>query len=424
VLTHGTSRRKFYATCAATLALTAASVGVTVLPALAEEEVPLPSTNEAVLGWFDTSVDVAGSFDRDWAVAWRAAANAIDARPTPMAKAAQPIFAQAALATAVHAVLITQYPDDAEVLDEQLEESLGSLPKGRAKWTGRVQGAEAASARLNDRADDGFDPESLATLFPTPEPGPGVWQPTPPEFAEGQNSAVGEAQPFVLPDAADQEIAPPPALDSAEMFADLDEIRDFGARQSTSRTQDQTDVATFWLQRPSTAYQQVVRELIVTNARPIARIVARVATYHEIMTDTQIAVSAAKYRNLRWRPVTALRFDDGDPRTPYLPRWQPTFGQTPATPEYPSGHATFAGSAEVALAALFRLRPASPIEVTDAESGLTRSYTSWSQLTQENVNGRVWAGDHFRGTDVRSADFGRNIAGAALAELGLNAQAE
>ena len=43
-----------------------------------------------------------------------------------------------------------------------------------------------------------------------------------------------------------------------------------------------------------------------------------------------------------------------------------------------------------------------------------RVYTDWSQITQDNIDARVWEGIHLRSTDVYSAGFGKRIAAAAL----------
>ena len=87
-------------------------------------------------------------------------------------------------------------------------------------------------------------------------------------------------------------------------------------------------------------------------------------------------------------------------------------------PEYPSGHTTYAGAAEVLLGALIGTSPRTPITVTNPTvPGFSRTYTAWSQATQDNVDARVWSGIHFRNTDLVGAELGRAVARYDLARL-------
>ncbi|AUA08556.1 PAP2 superfamily protein [Streptomyces malaysiensis subsp. malaysiensis] len=57
------------------------------------------------------------------------------------------------------------------------------------------------------------------------------------------------------------------------------------------------------------------------------------------LVDTQIATSGSKYAYERWRPVTVIRTGAIDPD----PDWTPLH-TSPAHPDYPSGHNTYAGA--------------------------------------------------------------------------------
>ena len=191
---------------------------------------------------------------------------------------------------------------------------------------------------------------------------------------------------------------------------------DFIFNIHAARTPQQTEVAKFWSQTSVNGYTQVLRTQITGASRPIAARVHDVALFHEVTTDAQIAIYASKYKYLRWRPITALRTDDGNPATPYDPTFTSLLA-TPAHPEYPSGHAGYAGAAETVLASLFGSRPKVPFTITSsALPGTYRNYDAWSTLTQENVDARVWSGIHLRSTDVASVAFGRAIAAEALKE--------
>ena len=67
------------------------------------------------------------------------------------------------------------------------------------------------------------------------------------------------------------------------------------------------------------------------------------------MADAAIALlGSEKYHYVFWRPFTAIPLadTDGNPATSSDPAWMPLFA-TPAHPEYPSGHSTVSGAADV-----------------------------------------------------------------------------
>ncbi|MGL5930021.1 MAG: vanadium-dependent haloperoxidase [Dermatophilaceae bacterium] len=373
-----------------------------------------------LLEWLDATQAATAGADRDWALSWGAAANAVAQIPPGFDESSRLVCVIASLATAVSDALTTLLdgnPVAIATLDAQRSKTLGELPEGRPKTTGIQLGAASATSKIAEREGDGWTEETFEQTFPTPEPAPGVWQPTPTKFLPASLSALGGVRTYIIDDLVDRVVPPrPPALESREMIADLEEVLEVGALNSSSRTQEQTDVASFWTGPSHDLYFPVLRALIAESANSVEETVARVATYYATTTDSYIATYAWKYRYLRWRPVTALRYEDDNPLTPYSPEFLPTFTSTPTTPDYPSGHCTYAGTAEVLLNVLFGTKTSAPVSVT--YDGITRVYSNWLQMTQENIDGRVWSGYHFRGTDIRSAQFGRAIAAAGLASAG------
>jgi hypothetical protein len=114
-----------------------------------------------------------------------------------------------------------------------------------------------------------------------------------------------------------------------------------------------------------------------------------------------------------WRAVTAIRTGNIDPDPSWLP-----LTLTPPNPDYPSGHCGYAGAAEVALATLAGTRPVQPISVTSStDPGSVRAYLVWRTLTQENIDGRVWEGVHFRHSDEIGVTLGRQVGRYGLTRL-------
>jgi hypothetical protein len=375
----------------------------------------------ATLDWFDiTARTVAASGfteqstnSRIWAVSWVAAARATSANSDPR-------FTVAALSTALHDTLIAQVPGQSAQLDEALETTLADVPTSRIKQRGIEAGHREAARALAERAGDGLDQASVNAPWTPPPAGPGIWQPTPPGFGPAVRAGLGKARSFLLGDNDRFRPGPPPALESQRYLTDLAEVRDVGSLNSATRTAEQTAVARFWEQSSLSAYTGVLRAVLADTHRSPAWQARLVAAFHVITVDAQIAIHDAKYAYVFWRPVTAIRTGEVDPD----PSWTPFF-VTPSHPEYPSGHAGYAGAAERVLEALVGRRPAAAFTITSpAAPGEPRTYGDWSTLTQENVDGRVWEGVHFRFSDLTAVHVGSDVADydlRRLRDLGLSA---
>jgi len=391
------------------LAGVAAAALVTAVPAAAPAAAaPIDTTLE----WYDaTAATIATSTrpqvtnSRAWAISWLAAARAVRTTPTGAARHYQ----DAALASAVHTALSTLIPEGTPALDAALRSTLGRIPDGPAKKRGVAAGQTEARELLAQRAGDGLDPASVNPPYPAPDPGPGIWQPTPSGFTAAQQAGTRYATPFLLDRADRYRPGPPPALGSARYRVDLAEVRAYGAADSTVRTPRQTDTATFWLGSSLTLYTGILRAALAQSTRPVAWRARLVAIFHVALVDTQIATSDAKYAYLRWRPVTAIRADvDGDVR------WTPLH-ETPAHPDYPSGHNTYAGAAEQVLTALVGARARQPYTITSpSQPGTTRTYVDWRRPTEENTDARVWSGIHTRTADEAGVRLGRDVAAYAV----------
>jgi hypothetical protein len=370
------------------------------------------STVDTTIEWYDvTAAAIATSTrpqvtnSRAWAISWLAAARALRTTPTGTARHYQ----DAALASAVHTTLSTLIPEGAATLDAALRTTLDRIPDGRAEDRGVAAGRTEARALLAQRAGDGLEPTSVNPPYPTLDPAPGRWQPTPPSFTAAQQAGTRFATPFLLDRADRYRPAPPPALDSERYRTDLAEVRAYGAAGSTVRTAEQTDTATFWLGSSLTLYTGILRAALAQSNRPAAWRASLVAIFHVAVVDTQIATSDTKYAYLRWRPITAIQASaDGDPQ------WTPLH-PTPAHPDYPSGHNTYSGAAEQVLTALVGARAKLPYTITSpSQPGATRTYTDWRRPTEENIDARVWSGIHTRTADEAGVRLGRDVAAHAV----------
>ncbi|MEV6651687.1 vanadium-dependent haloperoxidase [Streptomyces sp. NPDC051219] len=368
------------------------------------------SRASAALDWYDTTaqtVAAAGSAtqvtnSRTWALSWLAAARATRQVPAGIDRVA---YQDAALASAVHDALVALVPARTEQLDAALRTSLGRIPDGPAEERGVATGARQARLVLRSREGDRLDPASVNAPFTVPAAAPGVWQPTPPAYAPAAQYGNRLAEPFLLKSPAQFRLGPPPGLNSRRYLDDLAEVRASGAANSTTRTAEQTETAGFWLGSSLTLYTTPLRVAVERAAGSAAERARLVALFHVALVDTQVATSDSKYAYERWRPVTAIRTGAVDRD----PAWTPLHS-TPAHPDYPSGHATYSGAAEGVLEALAGARTA-PFELTSPTApGVTRTYTSWQRLTEENVEARIFSGIHTRSADEAGVTLGKNVA--------------
>ncbi|MET8450251.1 vanadium-dependent haloperoxidase [Streptomyces sp. NPDC005209] len=389
--------------------------------ALLTASVAVPQASAAgrtstALAWYDATAETiatAGAStqitnSRTWAIGWLAAARATRSVPAGVRRDA---YQEAALAGAVHRALVTLAPSRTEQLDATFKETLDAIPDGQAEERGVAAGERQADLVLASRQGDGLDPASVNAPYPVKPAAPGVWQPTPPAYAPAAQYGNRLAKPFLLRTQSQFRLAPPPALDSERYAADLAEVRAYGAVDSAVRSARQTETATFWLGSSLTLYTGPLRVALSRTHQGIAGQARLVALFHVALVDTQIATSDSKYAYERWRPVTAIRTGTIDPD------WTPLH-TTPAHPDYPSGHNTYAGAAQTVLSALAGPRTA-PFELTSPTApGVTRTYTTWKQLSDENVDARVFSGIHTRSADEAGITLGTNVARYILQNTG------
>jgi PAP2 superfamily len=303
------------------------------------------------------------------------------------------------------------------------DESSASIASGIA-W-GQFVANEIWAWRLTD----GF---SLAPPSYTGGSAIGQWRQTPNAPAAG-TSLPGNGYPqfysmtpWVLTTASQIPTPGPPAISSAQYLADYNEVKAMGSLTSATRTADQTIYSLFWNSATSSyLWSRAAVALIEArnrdrldkspdNARNDVLENARLlATMALAMADAAIGCYNAKYTYAFWRPITAIREDDGNPATVQDPTWTPLFA-TPAHPDYPSNHSCISGAAGVVLANEFGDNVPFTVE-SDGMLGVTRSFRGVSDAVAEVKNARVFAGIHFRTATDDGQALGVAVANYVLA---------
>ncbi|HEY1141531.1 MAG TPA: vanadium-dependent haloperoxidase, partial [Lysobacter sp.] len=237
--------------------------------------------------------------------------------PTRMHPDALP---DAAIATAAHDVLVATVPMKRTALDTSYNDALARLPAGAPRDEGVRAGHEAASAIIDKRAHDRSDAADIAW---DGKPGIGQWETTPPNHLKALLPGWRFVTPFAI-HAADQFLPPPPpALDSAEYARQYAAVKGLGGQTTTSRTDDQGEIARFWAGNVNDAWNEIARKTIAANA-PKRR--DELATWRNARTFALLNMAMADGFVSGWnakdhyhdgRPVTAIpRGDaDGNPAT-------------------------------------------------------------------------------------------------------------
>jgi PAP2 superfamily len=317
--------------------------------------------------------------------------------------------AQAAIAAAHRTTFAKMLPAQQALTEAAYQAALAALPEGAAKAAGIAAGEAAAQAVLAKRSDDTIAPEAYR-----PHTTPGAYVPT----AAAAVPQWSQRKPWLMTSAAQFRPAAPPALTSVAWVRDFEEVKTLGARASSKRSSEQTEVARFWDYSLPAIYHGVLRSVALQPGRDLAANARLFATVAQAMDDALISVFDAKYHHNFWRPVTAIRNadQDGHDATQREANWASLI-DSPMHPEYPSGHSILAAAvatvlkAETAGGALPVLSTTSPTAVV---KGATRRWSTLDEFVREVSDARIWGGIHFRSATDTGEAMGKRIGELAV----------
>jgi len=344
------------------------------------------------------------------------AVNAVEGKYRPYLpdlKAPAGVAVDAVVASAAHTVLVAETaPSQRATLDAALQSALAKVPDGVAKTDGVAFGRQVAEKVIAARANDGFNNN---VEFKIPPPGLGVWQQTP-QFGPMLFYVWGQVKPMVIKNVRDFDMGGPPALASAQFAKDYNEVKSIGARNSTTRTADQTAVAIFWTvptDMPWHGAAQAAAKSRNLSLIDSARLFALIGIAQH---DSQIVAIEQKARYNFWRPYTFIRYPGGPGNASLSSdaNWEPLIN-TPGFQDYPSGHCIGSGSAYGILIATFPDDKVSYSHTWIPGVGVTRSWTTFTQMVKEVEDARVWGGIHTRTADEHGTLAGRKVAEYVLA---------
>jgi hypothetical protein len=246
---------------------------------------------------------------------------------------------------------------------------------------------------------------------------------------------VANAKPFILNSPSQFRTAGPYPLNSPQYTADYTEVEAIGSIDSTTRTADQTHAAVFWQTNPVPNYNGLARRLVDGFGLDESDSARLLGLLDLSTADAIINGWNDKYHYRFWRPITAIQQGDtdGNGDTVGDPNWTPLFdpslpfsstpvspvpvggiGPALVTPPYPdhvSGATAQASASMHAFASFFGTdeMPAPFYLVSSRFPGEHREFTRFSDVTNEIVEARIWAGIHFRNADVQAANLGAQV---------------
>ncbi|QDU30382.1 Serralysin C precursor [Anatilimnocola aggregata] len=330
------------------------------------------------------------------------AVNSIDRTHTPykvQLEVSATASREAAVIAAAHEVLTAIFPAQVTTFNNFRDLTLQQVPDGPNETAGVNLGRQVAQDILALRNGDG---SATAAIPYTPGSDVGEWIPTPPANANALLPGWGQVTPFTL--TTGNQFAPNgiPELNSAEYAAAFAEVKSLGAIDSTTRTQDQTDIARFWSDGAGTAtppgHINILASIVSTSQNlTLAQNARLFAMLNVALADAAIECWNVKFEQEFWRPVTGIRAGDtdGNDATTVDATWTPLL-TTPPFPSYTSGHSTFSGAGAAVLRAFFGIDNFSFTLPTDAAGVADRSFTSFTQAAEEAADSRLYGGIHWR----------------------------
>lgn len=330
----------------------------------------------------------------------------------------------AAVGAAAYNILIWLYPGQGSMIDQFHTAFMANISNSSSKQQGIDIGERAAEVIMALREMDGSVNSGSGYLYTNLTL---HWKPDPTQTALqiAWGPGWGDIALFNKAKVSDFMVHPPPYTNTTEWATDYNQVKQYGKNDSTVRTSDQLQMGLFWAYDvfgygpPLIMFNQILQRVGSYYTNTVSENAHMFALANMVMADAGIACWHFKYRYDLGRPVTVIRdsLSDSNPNTISDPTWTP-YGApghskpnfTPPFPSYPSGHATFGGALFKLLQLLFDTDSLHINLQSDELPSVTRTFTSFTQMMNENALSRVYIGVHYYFDSSEGVDLGQRIA--------------
>ncbi|MBK8567984.1 MAG: vanadium-dependent haloperoxidase [Saprospiraceae bacterium] len=282
------------------------------------------------------------------------------------------------------------------------------------------RGVEVAEAFWDWSTTDTYGHDAYLNARPntyTPPQGPGLWQPTAPDYGKAMFPYWGEVRTFAIHE--EDKLARPPIE-----YSDSPSSLFYNQAQEVYLTVNRNDftenwIAQFWSDdqlgvclSPPARWMAIASQVLELENASLEKALYTYAKVSMALNDAGVACWHSKYHYNIERPISYInRVID--------PNWQVHYlGFTPAFPAYPSGHSTFGAAAAEVLSDIFGYNYAMTDRTHEDRTdffGMPRTFSSFYEMAEENAYSRIPLGVHFRmdaEEGVRMGyDIGRKVNG-------------
>ncbi len=243
----------------------------------------------------------------------------------------------------------------------------------------------------------------------SPPAGPGLWQPTAPDFTPALFPYWGQARTFALQE--DELLARPPLPwsedPSSQIYIQAKEVEVWVGRIRAGQDAESHWIAEFWSDdfggvtfTPPGRWIAIANQVVRAEAPSLETAVELYAKMGMALCDAGIAVWYSKFNYNYERPVQFINRN-------FNPGWQTIMnhpytgveGLSPEFPAYPSGHSGFGGAAATVLTDIFGYNYRFTDYCHESRTefrGTPRSFNTFIDMAVENAYSRIPLGVHFR----------------------------
>lgn len=287
-------------------------------------------------------------------------------------------------------------------------------------------GEKVAKIIVDYSKADGYHQRTGYTRYSNNKEELGRWTATPPDYMEGIEPNWNTLRPFLL-DSANQFAPPPPtsfSIDPKSQF--YKEAHDvYSAVENID--EEQKAIAKFWDCNPNISYRKGhmmfyhqklspgghwigITNLIIDEKRSGIYSSAKALTFVSLsLFDAFLSCWDEKYRSSLIRPITYIN--------KYIDKEWNSILQTPAFPEYTSGHSVISAAAAVTLTNVYGDN-IQFVDTTEEPYGLpARKFSSFMAASQEAAISRFYGGIHYMPAIENGVEQGINVAEFALNKL-------